>query len=139
MGDDKLIEIARSFEADAVDSKTHIKSCKPQHLVGLTANRAGFLRLAASCLRAATEPIVDDDCRSKPVDISQPHEHVVDDDTDSVICFLQRMERWPEPNEYIEARKRRARKNDRWALLTCGIVGFVVLLFIVAGVMFFLS
>ena len=58
MGDDKLIEIARSFEADAVDSKTHIKSCKPQHLVGLTANRAGFLRLAASCLRAATEPIV---------------------------------------------------------------------------------
>ena len=60
MDDDKLIEIARSFEADAVDSKTHIKNCKPQHLVGLTANRAGFLRLAASCLRAATEPIVDD-------------------------------------------------------------------------------
>lgn len=139
MNDDRLIEIATSLEADAVDSKTQIKRCKPQHLVGLTANRAGFLRLAAACLRSAAEPIRHDDCRSKPVEISRPHDHIVDDDTDSVICFLQRMETWPEPNEHIEARKRRAHKNDGWALLTCGIIGFVLLFFIVAGVMSVIS
>ena len=132
---DRLIEIAATLEDNAVDSKTHIKQCKPKHLVGLTANRAGFLRLAASCLRAAAEPIVEDDCRSKPVSISEPHDHFfVDDDSGSIIEFLQRMETWPEPLEYVEARKKRASKNDRWALFTCGIIGFVILFVIVAGV-----
>ena len=134
MDDNQLIEIAASLEDETADAKTHIKRCKPQHLVGLTANRDGFLRLAASCLRAAAAPIVEDDCRSKPVAISEPHEQVVDDDSDCIICFLQRMETWPEPDECIETRKKRARKNDRVALLTCGVVGFVLLFVIVAGI-----
>lgn len=139
MNSKRLIEIASTLENDAANSTTHIKNCKPQHLVGLTANRAGFLRLAASCLRAAAEPIAEDECRSKPIEILQPHDQVVDDDSDSIICFLQRMEVWPEPNEYIEARRKRAIKNDRWALLTCSVVGFVLLSVIVAGIMAILS
>ena len=134
MDDNQLIEIATSLEDETADAKTHIKRCKPQHLVCLTGNRAGFLRLAASCLRAAAAPIVEDDCRSRPVEILEPHKQIVDDESDCIICFLQRMETWPELNEFIEARKKRALKNDRWALLTCGVVGFVILFVIVAGI-----
>ena len=135
MDDNQLIEIATSLEDDTAEAKTHIKRCKPQHLVGLTANRAGFLRLAASCLRAAAAPVLEDDCRSTPVELLEPpHQQIVDDDSDCIIGFLQRMETWPEPNEFIEARKKRALRNDRWTLLTCGVVGFVILSVIVAGI-----
>jgi hypothetical protein len=134
MDDKQLNEIATLFEVEAADAKTHIERCKPQHLVGLTANRAGFLRLAASCLRAAAEPLNEEDCRSKPLQILEPHEQVVDNDSDCIICFLQRMEVWPEPKEFIEARKKRTQKYDRWAILTCGVVGFIVLFVIVAGI-----
>ena len=113
MDDDRLIKIATTLEGDAVDSKTHIKQCKPLHLVGVTANRAGFLRLAASCIHAAAKPIFEDDCRSKPMEISQPHGHIIDGDSDSIICFLQLMETWPEPKKSIDARKKRALKSDR--------------------------
>lgn len=134
MDDDELIRIAAALEAEVTDSKSQIKCFKPQHCGGLTANRPGFLRLAASCLRAAAEPILDGDCRSKPVEIPRPHDQVVDDDSDITLCLLQRMETWPEPNEYLEARKKRAFKNDKLALLTCGVVGFAILFVIIAGV-----
>jgi hypothetical protein len=134
MDDNQLNEIATLLEVDAADAKTHIIRCKPQHLVGLTANRAGFLRLAASCLRAAAAPLIEGDCRSRPVHILEPHEQVVDNDSDCIICFLQRMEVWPEPKEFIKARTKRTLRNDRWALLTCAVVGFIVLFVIVAGI-----
>jgi len=132
---DKLIDIATTLETEAIESKSQIKCRKPQHCAVLTANRSGFLRLAASCLRAAAEPIMEADCRSKPVEIISPHDQVVDADSDVVICLLQRMETWPELNEYIEARKKRALKNDRPAILACGILGFALLFVIVTGIM----
>ncbi len=134
MNDDKLIEIATSLEATVIDSKSQIKCCKPEHCAALTANRSGFVRLAALCLRTAAEPIPEGECRSKPIEIASQHDQVVDHASDVIICFLQRMETWPETNEYIEARKKRALRNDRPALLACGIVGFAILFVIILGI-----
>jgi len=135
MDDSQLIDIATSLEDDAVDAKTQIKQYKPQHLIGMTANRASFLRLAASCIRAAAAPIVEGDCRSRPAEISDSHEQVIDDDSDCAICALQRMETWPEPSEFIKARKKRALRGDRVALFACSVVGVVIFFVIVAGIM----
>lgn len=134
MDENRLIEIAASLEDLSADAKTRLQRCKPPHCVALTANREGFLRLAVSCLRAAAAPIPENDCRSAPLELTEPpHHQVADDDSDCIIAFLQRMETWPEPMELMEARDKRARQNDRWALVTCGVVGFVILLVLIAG------
>lgn len=100
----------------------------------LTANRAGFLRLAAMFLHAATLTIPDDDCRSKPLAVDQRLEQIGGTDADRFIAFAQRMETWPEAEAMIEQRKRRTLKNDLLPLLGCGLVAFVVLLFFMIGV-----
>ena len=134
MDDNQLIALAASLEAESAEAKTHIKRCNPHQMASLTANRAGFMRLAASCLQAAAAPIAEEDYRSRAMQILPPHDQIVDHDSDLIIGFLQRMETWPESNEYLEARKKRALRNDNLALLTCGVMASILLFIIVAGI-----
>jgi hypothetical protein len=136
MDDEEIHRLADAIEATAdlsgAKSKLHQGKSPP---LRITANRAGFLRLAGMFLRAATLTIPDDDCRSKSLALDERLEQVGGtQEADRFIGLLQRMETWPEPEAMIEQRKRRARANNPLPLMACALVAFVFLLFFIIGV-----
>jgi hypothetical protein len=135
MDEDHIRQMIETLEAstESGSGKSRLTACGPRNEVFLTANRAGLLRLAYTLLRTALEPVLGDDCRSKPVDLSDNIEQTREDASDQLLAFVQRMEAWPEPAEV----KRRSRWNwqlDRVALLGCGLVAFILAFVFIAGV-----
>lgn len=130
MDDQELLSLAASLEALADQSLARVQRAEPARVIGVTANRSGFLRLAAWCLRAAVEPIKLGTGRSRPVQVTLPHGNVVRDETDLVLGFLERQEDWPSP----EVMAARGRRRDRFALLSCAILGLVLLFVFSVGI-----
>ena len=129
MDDSELNRLADAFEACAkvADAKSGLHHDKSP--LWVIANRTACIRFAAAFLRAATTPIIDDDCRGKPIPV----------DVKTFSCIIQRMETWPEPEQCREDRKRKAWRNDRIALIGCGLVTFILLFLIGPGVWFWWS
>jgi hypothetical protein len=120
----QLIDSLRELEQPE-QCRSHIVVGRPANMIFITANQAGFIRIARACLEAASHPIEENDCRSEPVSLMTGDEQVMLGPHDLVFGYLQRMETWPEPNEFIKERESRARKADRMALLGCGFVIFL--------------
>ena len=127
-----LLSIAKSLESQVTDPKSHIGHCNPQHMVGLIANRDGFLRFAALCLRAASAPIANDSELSRPIEPCEQHEQIIAAKNDVMVGFARRREEWPETNAYIESLVESRRRSDRLALFGCA--AFVIL--VILGVAF---
>ena len=141
MDDLQINELTKSLEAEtaARELKLQIKSCeKPSFCFVMTANRAACLELARMFLMAAIKPIEADDCRSKPVTMSDPDMQVFSREgrMDLLLAGIQRMEQWPEPDDLIQQRHAKPRLRDRIALLGCAIfaLGFIFLL--IGGIRF---
>ena len=131
MDETDLLSVAKSLEAQANDPKSHMGHCNPPHMVGLVANRDGFLRFAALCLRAASSPIANDSELSRPVEPSEQHEQIVAAKNDVMIGFARRREEWPETNAYIDTMVESRRRSDRFALFGCATVVVLVILGVV--------
>ena len=135
MNDDHIRQVIVTLDAeiaDAGDARVHFEQVKPPYCILATANRAGLLRLARTSLLAALEPMIADDCRSRPMhdpDLVQVREGK----SDRFLGFIERMEAWPEPVELIQERRRKAYRQDRFALLGCGVVACVLLTVFMAG------
>ena len=137
MDDDEIRQIIDVLERQAEQDagKSRLLEAKPERCTYLLANRSGLLRWATVMLRAAIEPIVEDERRSKPISLADLQNQVCDSMSDCWLAFVQRMETWPEPAESIGERKRRAWWRDRVALFTCGIVATILIVVFCAGVM----
>ena len=123
MDETDLLSIAESIEAQASDPKSHIGHCNPPNMVGLIANRDGFLWLAALCLRAASAPIENDSEFSRPIEPCEQHEQIVAAKNDVLVGFARRREEWPET---IDSLVEPWRRSDKLMLLGCAT--FVILL-----------
>jgi hypothetical protein len=134
MDDQAIQKIIDLLEAEPSFGTSRVISGKPDYYVFLTANRAGLLKLASVLLRASIEPILADDCRSKPLAPPGEFTQIYEDEKDLVLGFVQRMETWPEPAINVEERKFRNWKRDRLALLTCGIIASILGLIFIAGI-----
>jgi hypothetical protein len=136
MNDQRIQEIIKTIEEEEAEGEARSRFFRgsPPEGVFLTANRAALLKLASTFLRAAQEPIREDDCRSKPVELDSDLHQCRESKSDQWLGFVQRMETWPEPKEAIAERRRRAWRQDRVALLGCGIVAFVLLNILAVGV-----
>ena len=132
MDNSELLSIAESLETLASDPKSHMPHCNPPHVVGLIANRDGFFRMAALCLRAACAPMPEDTNLSRPIEPSEQHEQIVAAKHDVTIGFMRRRDDWPEANAYIDELAKAQRKSDRFALFGCAGVVIVAILGIVA-------
>ena len=131
MDETDLLAIAKSLEAQASEPKSHMGHCNPQHMVGLIANRDGFLRFAALCLRAASAPITNDSELSRPVEPCEQHEQIIAAKNDVMVGFTRRREEWPETNAYIDSLVESRRRSDRFALFGCAAVVILVILGVV--------
>lgn len=141
MDDSQINEMALSLEAESAASpmKLQIESCeKPSVYFVVRANRAGCLELARMFLTAATKPIEHDDCRSKPVIISDPDIQVFSRESkkDLLLAGIQRTEQWPESDAVIDERNSKSRLRDRIALLGCAVVALGLFLLLIGGVGF---
>lgn len=126
----------RNIEDNSGDDKARCRffTGSPENLVFLTANRQGLLRLARTLLQSAIDPILVDDCRSKPVEVEANLCQASEEPSDRRLAFVQRMETWPEPKEAAEGRKRRRWWRDKVALLGCGLAWFILFFVLAAGV-----
>jgi hypothetical protein len=136
MDDDRIRQIIEALETstESGNGKSRLAPCKPANIVFLTANRTGLLRLACTLLHAAVEPILSDDCRSRPVEVTDDFEQIREGPSDQSLKFVQRMETWPEPVEAIKKRSRKNWRRDRVALFGCGLVAFVLVFIFISGV-----
>ena len=136
MDEERIHRIIEMIEGDigAAEGKSRIVPLDAPRLVSLTANQTGLLRLVCTLLRATTEPILPDDCRSRAIEIGSTHLHQVgEDQSDLAVVFVQRMETWPEPTE-IKNRRCKSRMRDRVVLWGCGLVAFILIAIFTAGV-----
>jgi len=132
MDDAELRIIADSLEASVGDdAESQLTQGKP--FLWLTANRSGCIHFAISALRAATAPVPDGECRADPLLLE--HKQINDAKSDYILGGIQRINEFPENQEAIAERKRKACRNDRVALLGCGFVGFVILFLVMIGVL----
>lgn len=132
MDETDLLLIAESIETQASDPKSHMGHCSPPHMVGLIANRDGFLRLAALCLRAASAPIENDSEFSRPIEPCEQHEQIIAAKNDVVVGFARRREQWPETSAYIDSLVEARRRSDKFMLLGCAAFIILVILGVVS-------
>ena len=134
MDDEQLKELASQLESctnlDVAESK--LSEGKP--CMWLTGNRDALLHIASQLIRAAAEPILDDECRAELVQLLQ--NQITESATDHVLGMVQRIDTFPENPNVIAQRKRSALRNDRGCLIGCAVVGFIVLSVIGAGILY---
>ena len=93
-----------------------------------------FLRFAAAFVRAAAAPIPENECRAEPSLLE--HRQINSTKTDYVFGAAQQIDEFPENPDIIADRKRRDWRNDRGALIGCGVVGFIILSLLLSGIAF---
>lgn len=98
MDESQLIALAERLEAenDLSDARSHWRRGHPADALVPVANRAGFVRLAAWCLRAAASPPENTE-DFKPVILDKSLFQVRNDKQDFEIPFMQRSETLPGP------------------------------------------
>ena len=131
MDDTEIQRIAELLEAIS-DENAESQLTTGQPFLWLTANRAGCIQVAVRALRAASTPIPTNDCRAEPVFLE--HNQISESKEDYVIGAIQRIDKFPENKDLIDLRKRKALRNDGVALVGCGLVGFVLLFLVIAGI-----
>ena len=132
MDDAELRQIADALDVAADEPAPKPQISQTNSLLWVTVNRTACLRFGAAFIRAATEPIIEGDCRAKPISID--HEQVCESETDSTIGAIQRIDKLPDSPDSRAWQKPGARRNDRVALLGCAVVGFVVMFLTVSGI-----
>lgn len=134
MDDDELLDIASKLESASDNDAAHSRLSAGKPWLWLTGNRDALLRFAAAFIRAAAAPIPDDECRAEPTILE--HRQINDAKTDYTLGAAQRIDEFPENPEVIAERKRGAWRNDRGALLGCGIVGFILFSILISAITF---
>lgn len=131
MDDDSLRRIIAEIDELPRDGepRSHAWIEKPTNYVGLMANKAGLVSLARAFLLAAVSP----DAGPRLTSIDEPHLQVMKSKDDVAIGWIQQADVVPIPQEDIEARQREAWRNDRFFLLGCSLIGFVVLFLVISG------
>jgi len=132
MDDDELLDIASKLESvsDNDAAQSQLSTGKPW--LWLTGNRDALFRFAAAFVRAAAAPIPDDECRAEPTILE--HRQINNNKTDYTLGAAQRIDEFPENPDVIAERKRNAWRNDRGALLGCGVVGFILLSILISAI-----
>jgi len=127
----RIIAEIDEFSRDG-EARSHIWMGKPANLVFITANRDGLISLARALLMAALSP-TSGVGGSRPVTIEDTHLQILNSKEDVAIGYIENAEVVPIPEETVAERKRQARKNNRFALLGCALVGFILSSLIVSG------
>ncbi len=134
MEDEELLAMASklesSFDFDAAQSQLSLG--KPW--MWLTGNRDSLLLLATSFIRAAAAAIPENECRAAPV--YPEHQQICIAKTDQILHAIQRIDCLPENAQVVARKKREAWCNDAVELLTCGLLGFTLLMLSISGVAF---
>lgn len=138
MNDQALQQLIDGIDALPVDEapRAHTFGVKPdpRRYLYVTANQAGLIQLARTCLVAAISPIELEN-GARPITVDEPLDQALDGPDDAFIGWIHRTDVVPISDEIQARRRAKAWRSDRLALLGCGLVGSLLMFLLVSGVL----
>jgi hypothetical protein len=138
MDDDKLRMILAELNDQLTggEARSQITIAKPACYVCLTANKHGLVSFARTFLTAALLPESDHDSASNlsTTQLDQSHVQIARSDEELALGWIEHAHEVPMSEENIAAVRRQAWRNDRFFLLGCGLIGFVMMFLMTTGI-----
>jgi hypothetical protein len=138
MDDDKLRMILAELNDQLTggEARSQITIAKPACYVCLTANKHGLVSFARTFLTAALLPESDYDSASNlsTTQLDQSHVQIARSDEELALGWIEHAHEVPMSEENIAAVRRQAWRNDRFVLLGCGLIGFVMMFLMTTGI-----
>jgi hypothetical protein len=127
MNDNQLPEIIDELQAEASKGDPRVSIDCTGPCLFITANRAGYLKLATTFMEAALTPLNPPESPNYPqirelTGIAYPIYSKL------FLAGLHHQEEWPDESQEIAKRKKHAKKSDRIALFTCAIIVFLAIM-----------
>lgn len=140
MDDETLKRIIAEIDvlASGQGARSHIVAGKPDGCLFVTANKKGLVSFARCFLQTALSLPVEENIDARPTVVSAAHVQILESKADFAIAGIGHSQAVPVSEAVMVQRKKLAWKYDGVYVIGCSIIGFISLLLMFSGIIFWI-